>query len=77
MFYVPLFGVDGLLILLGGGCVPNGQPFSGQGNFNNITIYDLQSQTWHFQSATGKIPDPRTSFCAVGASSSDNATYDM
>ena len=80
MLYTTLFGVEGLLVLLGGG----GQsgPFvhewlPNQGNFDIITIYDIHTQTWLSQSATGTIPNPRSKFCAVGAASSDNSTFDM
>ena len=80
MLYTPLFGAKGLLILLGGG----GQsgPFvhewlPNQGDFDNITIYDIHTQTWLSQKATGTIPDPRAKFCAVGVANGDNSTFDM
>ena len=84
MLHAPLFGTHGVLILLGGGgqgsstLTSVGQTqFTSQGSFNNITIYDLHSKTWYSQNATGSIPDPRTDFCAVSATSSDNSTFDM
>ena len=51
MISVPSFGVDGILVLLGGsGCssVPFGTNHceSGVGSFNNMTIYDLHTQSW-------------------------------
>lgn len=71
MQFVPAFGVDGVLLVMGGA--------SGQGvnAFNNITIYDIHGQAWHSQLAIGDIPEPRDYFCAVGVQSSYNSTYEM
>ena len=86
LIFVPSFGVDGILLLLGGsGCssVPFGATHceSGVGSFNNITIYDLHTQSWLWQAATGAAaglpPTPRGSFCAVGVQGGDNSTFEM
>ena len=84
MIFAPSFGLEGILLLLGGtGCswVPwGGYCESGVGSFNNITIYDLHTQTWYWQAATafaGQVPSPRGSFCAVGVQGGDNSTYEM
>lgn len=67
MLSVPQFGSDGIFLLLGGVENP----------FNNITIYDKKSQTWHTQMATGDIPAPRTLFCAVVVQSNDSRSSEM
>ena len=85
MIFVPSFGVDGVLLVLGGsGCssVPFGRTHcvSGVGSFNNITIFDLHTQTWLWQATTGTSglpPAPRGYFCAVGVQGGDNSTYEM
>ena len=67
MVNVDIFGTAGVLILLGGDGA----------FFNNITIYDRDKRVWYSQFAGGQIPDPRCTFCTVGAQSSDNTTYEM
>jgi hypothetical protein len=74
MVFAPDFGSDGVLIVMGG-------QFTGPGNwtntatnfisFSNITVYDIASKSWHWQTATGAlgsadIPPSRTMFCAAG-----------
>lgn len=59
MLNVPLFGVEGILVMMGGA-----------GWFNNITIFDKNAHSWLSQTATGSIPDPRSLFCAVGIQAS-------
>ena len=44
---------------------------------SEIGLFDLGSQKWYYQPATGSIPKPRGRFCMVGASAPDNATYEM
>ena len=73
MLDVPSFGHKGILLVIGGGDFSGGQ----QANFNNITIFDKDKQKWHSQSASGDIPDPKRSFCAVGVQGGDNSTYEM
>lgn len=70
MVAVPSFGIDGILIVLGGGDLPSG-------GFNLITIYDSHAESWYSQTATGDIPEPRTGFCAVGAQGGDSSTFEM
>ena len=84
MVIVPSFGVDGLVILLGGSgyssAVYQHQFESGVGLFNNVTIYDLHTGSWLWQtttSTTGLPPMPRGSFCAVGVQGGDNSTFEM
>lgn len=65
MLNVPVYGVDGILILMGG-----------TGSFNNLTIFDKHAQSWLSQTATGAIPTHRAFFCAVGIQAS-NDSYEM
>ncbi|KAI9649925.1 hypothetical protein NHQ30_002510 [Ciborinia camelliae] len=79
--YVPIFGQEGILVFLGGDA-PFTQAASTKGSnpvpMNQITIYDIHSQQFYLQSAGGdSIPFPRTNFCAVGAGSSDNSTWEI
>ena len=69
MLQVPLYGVDGILIMMGGS-YPGGA-------FNNITIYDTYTGSWFSQDASGDIPDPREEFCAVGMQDKSNNSYEM
>ncbi|KAJ9659749.1 hypothetical protein H2201_007185 [Coniosporium apollinis] len=84
MQYVPGFGIDGLLVMFGGQSISPDlyQPgtFSNANPefipFDNITIYDPASRTWHSQATTGEHPSPRDSFCAVGVQGA-NGTYEI
>jgi hypothetical protein len=78
---MPDFGKAGLLAFLGGES-PTTQSWEYQVawdlvDMSNITIYDVESDTWFYQIATGSVPPPRTEFCAVGSSPTDNSTYEM
>ncbi|APA12662.1 hypothetical protein SS1G_03685 [Sclerotinia sclerotiorum 1980 UF-70] len=79
--YVPIFGQEGILVFLGGDA-PFTQAILSKGSnpvpMNQITIYDIQSRKFYLQSAGGdSIPFPRANFCAVGAGSSDNSTWEI
>ena len=74
MIHVPSFGPQGVLIPLGGG---PGQSEAGSGFLNNITIFDIDSQTWLSQAAHGDIPVPRSTFCSFGVQGGDNTTFEM
>ena len=74
MLFTASFGAGGLLIAL-----PN--PGKGGGAFNNITIFDISSQQWLWQLATGSgnddIPTLRNDFCAVWAQGNSSDTSEM
>lgn len=78
---MPDYGKTGLLAFLGGDTPPNGTYFYEEGaalvDMSNITIYDIASDTWYYQTATGSIPPPRSEFCAVGSAPADNSSYEM
>jgi hypothetical protein len=44
---------------------------------SNITVYDVHSDTWYYQTATGDVPPPRSEFCAAGSSPTDNSSYEV
>ena len=67
MLSAPKFGPDGIFILLGGQ----------ENAFNNVTIFDKQTQTWHTQTTTGAIPAPRTLFCAVVVQNNSTQSIEM
>ena len=73
MVHAPSFGNAGILVALGGG---SGRIEAG-GPFNNISIFDLKSKTWYYQTATGTIPSPRSKFCAVGVQEKDMSSFEM
>ncbi|MCJ1385324.1 hypothetical protein MMC17_008446 [Xylographa soralifera] len=77
MINVPNFGIDGLLIVLGGGSEYGNGGSAGGGYFNNITIYDKQGEVWYSQTAAGEIPEPRTEFCALGVRDQNSNTYEI
>lgn len=44
--------------------------------FDNITFFDTESRTWHWQEARGQVPRSRERFCAAGQRG-HNGTYEM
>ncbi|KAI0110830.1 hypothetical protein GGR51DRAFT_80035 [Nemania sp. FL0031] len=45
--------------------------------FNDIFIYDIYSNTWYHQTATGQVPELRTEFCAVVSSAPDDSSFQI
>lgn len=78
---MPDFGKAGLLAFLGGDSPPNQTYEYEVGaaliDMSNITIYDIDSNTWYYQTATGSVPPPRSEFCAVGLAPGDNSSFEM
>lgn len=68
---VPSFGPSGLLLAVG-----TGSNLEGPLHFDNITLYEPINKTWHYQTASGSIPEGRDKACAVGIQG-DNGTYEM
>jgi len=79
--YAPVFGPNGLVVILGGWS-PSvvGEPdiqSSPVYDLKNITFMDPQTKKRHWQEATGDIPpSPRMRFCSVGFQTT-NRGYDM
>ncbi|KAI9793855.1 MAG: hypothetical protein M1816_007107 [Peltula sp. TS41687] len=79
MQYVPNFGEQGLFVVVGGQTA-NRVSWQDRGSnllpFRNIYIYDPASASWHNQTASGSIPNPRDRFCSVGVQG-ENGTYEV
>lgn len=79
MTYAPSFGTEGIFVIVGGFEADD----SGQTKqwANNITIYDPSTRLWHYQRATGDIPElgmhRNRFYCGFGAYDSSLSTYDM
>ncbi|EPS39852.1 hypothetical protein H072_6347 [Dactylellina haptotyla CBS 200.50] len=68
MLYVPLSD-DGLLVVFGGMRVVDGDPNNATTiPMSEISVYNIASNTWYTQTATGEIPPDRRLFCAGVAS---------
>lgn len=74
--YVPTFGRNGLLMLLGG------RDLLGRGSGGNFVsmenpaFMDPVTRKWHKQTTSGEAPGPRQWHCAVGVES-PNKTFEM
>ena len=81
MVQAPNFGNQGYLITVGGESPPTESSQYETGSFMvdmaTITLYDIESQTWYTQTATGDIPPERSEFCAVGAASSNGDRFEL
>lgn len=73
------FGEAGFLVIVGGND-PDTQLFDPEYpklvDMSNITLFDIATQTWYHQTATGTVPPPRQYFCSVAATSIQ-ATFEM
>ncbi|KAK3299801.1 uncharacterized protein B0H64DRAFT_1311 [Chaetomium fimeti] len=73
--WVPNFGPNGLIMLLGGVApvpiqdttFPDAPAF----DFRNLTFFDPETKQAYWQTATGSIPRPRSKFCATGFANVD------
>ncbi|KAJ9604855.1 hypothetical protein H2200_010970 [Cladophialophora chaetospira] len=81
MVHAPNFGGKGFLVMVGGESPPTEastyETGSSLTDMATITLYDIESQTWFTQTATGDIPPPRSEFCAVGAASSSGRHFEV
>lgn len=63
--------IDGLLgspfALVLGGSWKNESGKAQKNNLTHVTLYDPINQMWYDQQTIGAEPEPRNSFCAVGA----------
>ena len=84
MIFVPVYGMDGILIAVGGQYAgPGTFPASGLEDvpLSNVSVYDIATKTWFWQTATGltrteDIPQGRNTFCAAGMKSAQG-TYEI
>jgi hypothetical protein len=79
--FTPIFGQEGVLVVLGGS-IPSNQTFQYDTgldlvDMSHVSLYDVSSGHWHVQTASGDIPSPRTQFCMTGVSAADNSSYEM
>lgn len=72
MQYVPSFGPEGVVVVIGG---RSGIDLNFTG-FDTVHVYDPAKRIWHNQTTTGDAPAPRFQFCAAGVNSS-NGTYEI
>lgn len=80
MEYLPSYGKKGVLVAIGGHDLPEQEEHEDGKDLRsmaNITIYDINTSTWHSQNATGDIPYGRTKFCSVAVQGGNNDTYEM
>lgn len=78
--FVPIFGEDGLVVILGGvtfDLLPDPKAPGGTRSFSNVTIFDTVTGKWYWQETTGTAPSGRQEFCMVGAENPDGTTYEM
>ncbi|KAF6832605.1 kelch repeat protein [Colletotrichum musicola] len=73
--YVPSFGPNGLVMLLGGTPGPE-DVRSGYLTFQNLTFFDPVTRAWYWQTTTGDAPTPRTFLCTAGVAGK-NGTYEI
>ncbi|KAL8997794.1 MAG: hypothetical protein Q9169_003043 [Polycauliona sp. 2 TL-2023] len=71
MHFVPAFGPDGLLMILGGN-----NNSDHQYSFDAITLYDTATRRWFNQTTVGNVPKGRQDFCVAGVSSAEG-TYEI
>lgn len=80
--YIPIFGDNGLIMVMGGYSQGLGSDIAGQKppihytDFTNLTFMDPVTKVWYWQMTTGDAPTPRGGFCSVGVEGT-NGTYDM
>lgn len=46
-------------------------------NFSDIFVYDIFSNTWYLQKATGDLPPLRTDFCAGVSAAPDDSSFQV
>lgn len=75
--YIPTFGPNGLIMLIGGSTHALGNPEQlGMMDFQNLTFFDPVTKDWYYQSTSGTAPTRRVRHCSVGVGS-PNGTYEM
>lgn len=67
-------GLSGVLLNFGG---YGGLKNSTLSPFSDIFVYDISSDIWHTQKATGDIPEPRAEFCAGVSAAPDDTSFQV
>ncbi|PGH04545.1 hypothetical protein AJ79_07071 [Helicocarpus griseus UAMH5409] len=77
--YIPIFGEEGVLIFIGGDSPTSRdwKPQTALVPMSTISIFDIRTQKWHKQEATGDVPISRGAFCSVSAGEKDSGTYEI
>lgn len=75
--WVPTFGPNGLIVLLGGQSLEMANPDNEQYlPMDEVHFMDPVTKTWYKQKTTGALPARRMFHCAVGVEST-NGTFEM
>lgn len=74
--YVPRFGPNGLVFLLGGTAFDKSLQADHLLDFGNITFFDPKTGQWMWQTASGDIPQPRQTVCMAGVAG-PAGTYEL
>jgi len=78
--YVPRFGPNGLILILGGATTslaPSSSDPIAMQSFSEVKFFDPVTKVWYSQKTTGAIPMPRTRPCSVGVEDRESGTYEM
>jgi hypothetical protein len=67
----------GMLVYFGGVQDPYGNGNVIPQPMEQIFVYDIISNKWHIQQATGTIPEYRRKFCAGAVWAADRSSYNM
>ncbi|XDG04795.1 hypothetical protein ABKA04_004410 [Annulohypoxylon sp. FPYF3050] len=67
-------GLSGILLSIGG---RERLAKSTLSPFSNISVYDISSDTWYTQKATGDIPNTRSDFCAGVSAAPDDSSFQV
>ncbi|KAK1974288.1 hypothetical protein LZ30DRAFT_416493 [Colletotrichum cereale] len=77
--YIPTFGPNGLITIMGGyteALDPGLKGPTGWLDFANLTFLDPVTRKWYSQATTGNPPTARAGFCSVGVNGT-NGTYEI
>ena len=64
--FVPQFGPNGLVFLIGGFAGNKSNAIDSGLDFGNISFFDPKDRKWRWQSTRGSIPQQRAGHCMVG-----------
>jgi hypothetical protein len=77
MLYIPNFGNNGILLVVGGDQFGKYSPYSSALlSFSTVAVYDIASGNWYDQETSGDVPEGRKEYCCAGIASTNN-TYEI